>query len=312
MSAVGSILQNEARFYIDGDISTDKGMLGQTLIVNTANNFSINPLVGNLLGTQNRYYHTYLVNASANISIVMPDVSLLNNGWRTRIQNNSAANVISILNFAGVLIAVLQIGFMAELLLNTTWKITYQIPTIPSSINLGKIISYNANGYPKIDTLPKGMFTASLSGNKPITTNATINNLIWSSNLKFDSDYYVPDITPAAPAIILRVVGIYHISMFVGILGDGTPGQEFSNVVIGPISGGNIPFQYSLSKIGEAYQDIDFGIKSEYILRTTIINQAFVSVSYTKVPLIGTAFTTNGPDPTKKCSWIKVTYLGSI
>jgi hypothetical protein len=304
MSATGTVATNKARFHIDGDINTNTGMLGKTIFVSAANNFSIDPNLATLTGTNGELYHTYVITASVpNCTVFMPSSSIIKNGWRCRLLNKSA-NTIIIADSLANEIARVKVGFTAELILGATWSVTYFIPTLTSPA-LKSFVGYDTVGYPEIKTQSSlGMYSARLSGNL-VMPSSPITTINWDADIVLDDDYYEDYDIGFYKGPRIKVDGVYSIEVVAGVRGDEAIGQNLDNITIGIINITNTSYiQLSgrqLLNETSVMQKAFFSTLTQRFNANAIISVVYYQQPYSTglIELLGGAY-----------SWIKIIRLG--
>jgi hypothetical protein len=226
MTAIGTIVPNNLSQNVEGDVACNKGMLGQTLAVLSAVNFSIDPSSPTIIGALGKYYHTYTVVTTGfgllDCIITMQNTVTFRTGWRTRIVNISGTS-LHVQNFLGSKIAYIRVGFTTEFILTNalanTWQVQYFIPKIPTPVTANTSITYDVDGHPQLTVLSSGIgistgkFTAKTLLALKLNTGSYV-TVPWDTQIGIDATYYTNNTITGV--ITVLIAGRYYIKSIIG------------------------------------------------------------------------------------------------
>jgi hypothetical protein len=247
--AVSSFRLSNSRmvFNSGGGIDTNSGSLGTAVTFATSSNFSIIPSA-----SFSRYYHIYIIQTNANITVTLPTTSNVNLGWRAKFILVSAA-ATGILNFSNGVTTQGRInsanfgtiGCEIQLVTSpSTYFFNYYLSnTLTNSqfANLYYAVSGITNPLPTLKTLSYGKFFSysGLSGSPTINGNSTTPVVIeW---LAATPGRYVDDDvfnTAISTRIQTRIIGVLVITtlLTVNAIGGATNITTVSALVGGSVS----------------------------------------------------------------------------
>jgi hypothetical protein len=128
---------------------------------------------------------------------------------------------LDVRNFTGTTIALIRVGFAAELILTAlnTWAVNFEIPKLTPPIQSGTVITYDTNGYPQISvftgsSIVNGIFTAKTNTVTVLNTGAFV-PVLWNTQIVIDPTYYTNNVLTGA--ITINTTGRYSIDVVVGV-----------------------------------------------------------------------------------------------
>lgn len=204
---------------MDGNVLSNKGMLGGTLFISTTVNFSIDPLL--LSGSGGRYYNKYIVDltgSAGTVIVSLPDLATMNKGWECTILNKNTAGafLLQINNFSGTQIGLLRTNFSCTVIVDTgLWNIIYHVPKTGATT---ESLVYDANGYPQLGTISVSAQNnrfSSKSNNASNFNGTTPQAIRWNLTVKSDLTTY--NNNTSTGVITVLKTGRYIIDCAIGL-----------------------------------------------------------------------------------------------
>jgi hypothetical protein len=252
----------------NGDIDVGAGSIGEMIAINNPSNFSIVPDTA----PQNfkRYYYLYSITSNASVTITLPDMSKIAEGWRCKfdlISSNGAGSII-LQDAAAVQVGLIPsttsvggteaFGSIEAIALSSGWVISNSLPKRGPPFHF---MIADSNGYPAYKSAGLGTFTSicDIVSGTPINANTTTDvALRWiNPNYRYVDDFVFE--TAANTRIQAKVTVAYSFSAIIGIANAG--GATLANLRIRPRTNG-VTYTSAFSLIAGNVQPFTDGVYS--------------------------------------------------